>query len=451
MFNQRGNFLVQALLALTLVFAFVPFLTGRLAVRDMDAKMYSATRQIEVAQTAARIYVRENSQKFMYDVTTLHGNDFVDVLEPYGLPLGFVPRTALGNDISLVINKSPDGIVSYLDVSAANLSRMQLAQLARRIGFYATQTDNSILVGLALDDVYSDVVRRNDKNLENGAFLANLDMGNNSFKNAGVVFSRRMEFDTAQVITLGISGVENGRKEKSKITALDSDKSVFQSSTGAAALTLSRGTMVVGNVNARTISAFGNAASFTARAASVYDFAMTAGRSGFNGPAKWDVRGNLISSNINFSVEQLEIKSFLNATRGQDVYISEDTLEYLTRSGIESTYVSASNITLRDQTSDAISNGNTGAVILDIRPAGTSVLPDALLSDIDNDVIAILKHPDQDSSDTITCKSLISDLSGVYHKNSLVNNIICQYLYWNRLEQRIDIKQCLLDGRSDCK
>jgi len=56
--NQSGNFLLQALLALTCVFAFIPFFVRRMAARDMSTQMYSATRQIDTAATAARIYIR---------------------------------------------------------------------------------------------------------------------------------------------------------------------------------------------------------------------------------------------------------------------------------------------------------------------------------------------------------------------------------------------------------
>ena len=61
--NQRGNFLLQALLALTLVFAFMPFFAKKLSSRDEAAQMYAATEQIETAYNAARIYLREQKEK----------------------------------------------------------------------------------------------------------------------------------------------------------------------------------------------------------------------------------------------------------------------------------------------------------------------------------------------------------------------------------------------------
>ena len=186
---------------------------------------------------------------------------------------------------------------------------------------------------------------------------------------------------------------------------------------------------------------FGDTGNFTAFDVSIHDLSMTAGRTSFTGPANWDIRGSVVTNNINFSAERLDISSYLMTTRGQDVYIDEDTLTYNTKSGIETGILYASNITVRDQTSNALNNGQTGAVILDIRPAGTSLLPDVLVSDINNDMFKIIKNTKADDNATIDCKSIINDLDGVYNKQSLSQYLICQYVYWQRLEKRIDIKQ----------
>ncbi len=451
MHRQSGNFLLQALLALTLVFAFVPFLVSRMTARDMSAQMYSATRQAEVAQTAARIYVRENATKFLYGNTVLSGDAFSDTLEPYGLSLGFVPRTALGQDISLNISVADGVLTAYLELSGGNLSELKIAELARRIGFYAAPTgDGRILVGLDLDEGYSDIVRRNETDLDNSAFLNNLDLGENALENVGAIIGHNAEFDTAAFNTLSIVGVESGRKQKNAIENIFAQKSVFQSATGESALAISRGNLAVGSVDARTVSAFGDTGNFTGRAASVYDFSMTAGRTGFTGPSEWNVAGNVVTNNVNFSVERVDIKSFLNAARGQDVYINADTLEYSTRSGIETDYLIASNVTMRDQTSDALSDGQGGAVILDIRPAGTSILPDVTVGGINNDTFEIIKNVTKNDGESVDCKNIITDLEGRYNSSSLAQYIICQYVYWQRLERRIDTRQCIMDGRSDC-
>ena len=450
--RQNGNFLLQALLALALIFSFIPFFAGRLASRDLDSQMYAATQKVEVAQTAAQIFVRENANDLPYNTTKVSGNTFSDLLESYGLPLGFVPRTALGQDISLVVNKTPLAVTAYLELSGGDLSPLQLAELARRIGFYASVSGDIITVGLALDAVYSDVVRRNESDLNNSAFLTDLDMGGYTFDNGGEIFARRGEFETAQIGTLSVFGVENGRNTRNNIESMAANLAVFQSSLGESALSLTRGALHVNNISARTLSQFGDTGNFTSNAASAYDFAMTAGRTSFYGPLDWTVGGDVISENINFSVERLDIDSYIDASRGQDVYIDPDELEVSSRTGIEAGTVIASNITMRDQTSDALNSGETGLVILDIRPSGTSVLPDVLLDGINNDAFEILAEPTSDSDKTESCRDVIAQLDNRvrYNAKSLSQYLVCQYIYWQRLEQRIDMKQCLLEGGTNC-
>ncbi len=448
--QHSGNFLLQALLALTLIFSFIPFFAERLAARDMDAQMYASSQKVDVAQTAARIFIRERANDLPYNTTVVSGDAFSDLLEPYGLPLGFMPRTAMGQNISLVIEKTATAVSGYLELSGGNMSGVQLAELARRIGFYASVSGDRILVGIPLDVAYSDVVRRNETDLDNSAFLTDLDMGGFRFNNGGQVFARRGTFDSGQFNTLSIFGTEDGRKVRNSIDVMITSRAVFQSALGESALSLTRGTLYVGSINARTVSQFGDTGSFTSNSASVYDFAMTAGRTSFSGPLEWNVGGDLLTENINFSVERLEIDSYIDASRGQDVYIDPDELSYSTRSGIETDSIVASNITMRDQTSDALNSGETGAVILDIRPAGTSVLPDLLLDTIDNAAFDILSDPSDSAAKTIDCRTIITDLGGRYNQRSLSQYIICQYVFWQRLEKRIDVKQCLLDGRSGC-
>lgn len=448
--RQSGNFLVQALLALTLVFAFIPFMASQLAARNIDAQMYATTRQINNASTAARIFIRENARLISYGQTRIAGDDFADVLEPYGLPLGFVPRTALGQDIILVIDKTPTDISAYLDITGNDLSEISLAELVRRVGFYASPINGGVRVGIVLTDDYSDIVRRNETNLDNSGFLTDIDMGGFVFAGGGNVFASRGEFTSGQFTTLSVSGTESGRKLQNDIKNISATKTVFQSRTGEAALALTRGTLLLGSLDARTVSKFGDTGNFEANSAAIYDFSMTAGRTAFTGPAEWNIHGNVASNKINLSVERLDIDSYLNVTRGQDVFVDYDTLEYSTKSGIEAGTVYASNITVRDQTSQGLSGGSGGATILDIRPAGASLLPDVLVDTINNDKFAILKTPAADNGDTITCKDIIIDFGGIYNAKSLAQNLICQYVFWQRLEHRIKIKECLMAGGSDC-
>lgn len=451
MLNQRGNFLLQALLALTLLFAFVPFFAIKLLGRENDALMYATTRQIDNSTAAARIYVRENAHNLPYERTIISGDMFADTLEPYGLPLGFVPKTALGQDIVLVIDKDAQSVSAYLELQGGGLNAIKRAELVRRIGFFATDADNdTIQIGIALNNVYSDIVRRNESDIDESAFLVDLDMGGFSLSEAKFVATRRGDFDGAEIGMLTISGIESGRKVRNTISTMIADKTIFQSQTGESALSLTRGSLIVGSVSGKTVSSYGDTGNITTNEASVYDFSMTAGRTGFSGPANWDIHGNVLASKINFSVERLDIDSFINASRGQDVYISSDELEYSSSSGIDTKVIYASNITLRDQTSDALARGGSGAVVLDIRPAGTSILPDVQLSAIDNGGFKILAHPRDSNTNTVDCQSVISSVGGVYNQHSLSQYLVCQYVYWQRLEQRINAKQCLLAGSGDC-
>lgn len=451
MHQQRGNFLLQALLALALVFAFVPFFARQLSDRGMDARMFSATNQIDVAQTAARIFIRENINNIAYNTTVVAGDDFADLLEPYGLPLGFIPRTSLGQDIALIIHKTPTNFNAYLELTGGNLSEISRAELARRIGFFADVVDQDIHVGIDIQEIYSDIVRRNEPDLNNSGFLTDLDMGGFSFSNASKVFAIQGDFETAQVGTLSVTGIESGRKVRNQIDRLVTERSVFQSALGETALSVTRGTLFVDGANFRTVSQYGDTGNLLVNNLSVYDMSMAAGRTGFTGGAKWDVHGNLISTKVNFSVERLDVASYINTARGQDVYVESEELEYSTRSGLAVDNLYISNITLRDQTSVALENGQTGAVVLDVRPAGTSLLPDAYVSDVNNDAISILSNPLSDDSKMVTCKSVVADLEGNYNKNSLAQNIICQYLYWQRIEERINIKECLITGKGNCE
>ena len=218
-------------------------MSQKLSERNIDTRMYSATRQVETAQTAAKIFIRENINNLPYQTTVISGNDFADTLEPYGLPLGFVPRTALGQDISLIIHKDQSLLTAYLQLSGGNLNKIQRAELVRRIGFYAAENGKLIDVGIELQDTYSDVVRRNEPDTDNNGFLSDLDMGDFSINNIGNITAVRGEFETSQYDTLSVFGIESGRKEKNKILNLDADKTVFQTKTGEAALTVSKGTL----------------------------------------------------------------------------------------------------------------------------------------------------------------------------------------------------------------
>ena len=447
--NQRGSFLLQALLALTMIFAFMPFFANKLSTRENFAQMYASTEQIETAYNAARIYLREEKDNLPYKTQELSEDKFVDILENYGLPLGFVPTTGLKQKISLVIDKNEDGVIGYLRVSGGNLSKVQIAEMARRIGLYATIHGSELHIYIPLDTMYSDIVSKKESD-ENIGFLSELDMNKNSIDKTEFLLAQNGIFETSMFNTLTIYGAETTRNAKNKISDMYANKTIFQSVDGATALTLSGGVLTIGDLSLRTISRFGSAGGFESNTAAVYDFQMSEGSTSFTGPSDWVVHGSLRADNFTFTVDRLDIGSYIDASRGQDVYIDSDNLQYSTKMGIEVKNIYATNISLRDQTSYGLLNGLGGSLLIDIRPAGTSLLPDVYVDTINNDSFDIIADVKDTSGKTVTCKDIISDLNGVYNSKSLAQNIICQYVFWQRLESRIDIKECLLSGKDGC-
>ena len=319
----------------------------------------------------------------------------------------------------------------------------------RRLGFYAKLSDNIIMVEIPMETLYSDIVTKREID-ENLGFLSDLGMNDNSIKNIGVLFARNGIFETGQFSNLVLYGVESGRNEKNKISDLYAFKSVFQSVDGGAALSVGRSDLIVGSLSVRTISKFGTAGSFESNATSVYDFSMAEGRTGFAGPSEWNIGGDVRADNFSFTVDRLDIDSYIDASRGQDIYVDADSLQYTSASGIDVKNIYAANITLRDQTSYGLLNGRSGTALIDIRPAGTSVLPDVYIDSINNDSFEIIADPKDTNGQTVSCKSIIDSLNAKYDKKSLAQNIICQYVFWQRLEKRINIKQCLLSGKDGC-
>jgi hypothetical protein len=88
--------------------------------------------------------------------------------------------------------------------------------------------------------------------------------------------------------------------------------------------------------------------------------------------------------------------------------------------------------------------------LIDIRPAGTSLLPDVYVDTINNDSFEIIAKVKDTDGKTVSCREIITALGETYNSKSLAQNIICQYVFWQRLEARIDIKQCMENGRNDC-
>jgi len=476
--EARGNFMLQALLAISLVIAFMPMLARKMSGRQHDAQMAASAAQIESAATAAREFIRDNSDNLSYGVRTYDSDKMVDLLEPYGLPLGFMPRTPLGQKISITITKNETETIAFIVTGGGKLRPIDRAELAMRIGFWAAETtdggktligatggwtlnsaefgikpkEDAIWVRVPANTEFSELLSRKSKKIEDNKFHTNLLMGGRSIRNVRDIFAREGGFKSVLAGDFVLSGIDDGRKMKNKFGKIDARRATFGSAHGDA-LNITKGDLIAKYLSATSISEYGDVGNLESDFISVHEFSMAAGRSGFAGPAKWEIRGNAILENVTMTVERMEISGFINATRGQDVFIESDTFTHSLKSGIETGTVAATNLTLRDQTSAALLGGGTGPAILDIRPAGVSVLPDALVEGINNDAILIPISADDNYGNMQSCKAVIESLSGMhakYDSRSLSQNIVCRYVFLQRLEQRIDLKKCLMEGKSKC-
>ena len=475
--RENGNFLLQALLAIALVMAFMPMLAQKMATRKSDQSLSVSAQHINNAARAARAYVRFNKDDIKYGVSLLSSEAFSDLLEPFGLPLGFIPQTAQGQKISLIASKSDNGeALVLLVIRGGDLSPQKRRELMMRIGPNSADTGkdgilrgiggweknlkdfkikpdtDAIYVLIPADDDFTELIRRNAQNPERNRFHTDLDMGGFDIKNISSFAAKNAVVDIADFGVLAISGSSTDRRFKNKIDLLSVGKAVFQTRDGSGALNISRGDLKAKLVSTYSIFKYGMPGSIDAESTSLNSITMAAGRTGFTGSYDWDVGGDAVLNNVSLNTEMLEISGFINASRGQDVFIDQNDLTYSAKTGIETRTVSASYLTLRDQISSSLASGDTGAILLDIRPSGVSVLPDVLLDTIDNDKIRILKNPEGNDDSTVDCRTIISSLPGLpsYNKKSVAQNVVCQYVFWQRLERRINIKQCIEEGRRNC-
>ncbi len=474
--DMRGNFLLQALLAIALVMSFMSFMAPKLSARKSDAAMAAIARQAETAARAARQFVRANKSSIVYGPRNIAGDEFSDLLEPFGLPLGFVPLTTAQQKISLLTSKNDSGVLALIVLQDGKISDIKRRELMARIGSDAASADNdgvlhgiggwekslkdfgikpdsaAVYILVPADDDFSELIRRSANDSARNKFHIDLSMGGMSVKNSTSLSARNAELGTANFGTLSITGSSDERKFKNKIELVSATRAVFQTRDGANALNISKGDLNAKSLSAQTLFKYGIPGAVDAGSTSINSLSMAVGRSGFIGMYDWDIHSDVILNNVSIDTEHLEINGFINASRGQDVFIDKDELTYSTKSGVETRTLSAASITLRDQVSSALLSGSDGAVILDIRPAGVSVLTDVLSDTINNDAFEILKNPAADDGTLIGCRNIISSLSSAptYNSKSAAQNIVCQFVFWQRLERRINIKQCMLDGGSNC-
>ncbi|MDR2685464.1 MAG: hypothetical protein LBB23_01670 [Rickettsiales bacterium] len=457
----------EALLILAVVIAFMPTLFGRLANRATDAETTAAAEHMIALYTAASEFVRDNNDKLPDKV--ISGSALSAFLEPYGLPLGWNPRTPLGQDLKFYVVQGEEP-TPLIEAFGGGLSESRRANLAMRLGFWAGLADatglrgatgdwelpgdfatTSVFMRIPLTAASSDLLARTSANPARNAMQTDLDMQYHDVVGARTLEALRMKFSAAFFGKLHISGADES-KATNDIKELTATSATFTgASSGDSALNLSRGELNVGSMSVRSISSYGGqGAELKTGLVSVLDYDQSPGSSSFIGPLKWRVQGSAELSNTALSdLGLITIANFAEITSDANVFSYDDT--GTKRSGVFAGILSAAHITLRDQTARVLVGGDTASpTIVSIRPAGTSLLPDMRLQNISNDSIKIISSPEKSNGDTISCRSIIEQLGHKYDANSVSQNIACRYAMYSRLERRIEIKKCLIAGGSQC-
>jgi len=468
--KQSGNFLLQALLALTLVFAFMPFFANKLSSRDMQARLYSVTGQVETLHTAARIYLRENKDALEIGEKNLSGDDLV-FLEEYGLPMGFVPKTIFGQEMSLYINKTgADSISAHIKLSAdSGLKRVDLVELTRMIGFYGTaNADGSIQIDIPIDEIYSDIVLRNERD-ETVGFMVDLDMDNNEIDGINFLGAVNGSFSDAVFSSLFVTGAESTdcravryAWQSGTETRINDIKqltvrgtSTFQTPTVcvSSALSLSgSGTVNVGNdVLVFKIDANPSAPNFTALNANTDLFSS----SSFAGPTSWEIDKSLLGTNVVFDAATEVKGSTIYGAKHNNAYELNKTKAV----GIVTDELIADVIVFQDELAETAeasvrTNMNTHKQEVKIELAGTSVLPDLFINDegieINSNKIYVITNPQYINASpdnpysVASCGDILG--RGDFYSSSLSVNIVCQYLFWDRMDRLLNYKLCVKEG-----
>ena len=418
--KQSGNFLLQALLALTLVFAFLPFLADRLSSRDMNAKLYSVKELVDTAQTAARIYLTENKDSLPYKThiySDADGSDknFVSTLTSYGLSFGFNPKTIFNQDIDFIIDKQKDAdgqpvIDAYLKVTQGNMSKFQLAELTRMIGVYAIRNDDSIKIYVPINEAveYQEVVLRNDPTQ---VFATDLDMNNYSIEG----FSR-LDVNTANV-------------HESQFTNLTFENNVTIGNLTVSGnvtydkeLEIKNGTLTVNGIlsNIGNVGKYGLSSNLETNDAVVKSF--TGGGSVY--ARKWSIASDVSADKLGVSTENLNLHN--------------TTLKGVLET--ETIYVS----TIKDQHDFESQNANN------VNPGELMTFSDFKIFGFNWETMPIIKYRYGYNTNpgTESCKDIIQNWVEVKNvpSTSVIGMILCKYIMLERLERRIKAYFCYQSG-----
>lgn len=510
--KQSGNFLLQALLALTLVFAFMPFFANKLSSRDMQARLYSTAGQVETVYNVARIFLREekdnigiNTDEQVYTGTS--NTTINSLLEPYGLPMGFVPKTVFGQDISFhILKPSSDKIEAWVLLSGGNIQNIDLVALKRMIGFYATVDNGNLKVTVPVEEIYSDIVLRNTT--EDQYFMVDLDMGGFGIDGNGYLRATNGYFESGAVGGLSVNGTGGGsgcltNAEQARSTPSNVEntinggveikqKSIFYPSPSAEcrqgdALYLSKRNAELKITNNLELASIGGRnASDTMPNINVVGGANVSGNfkvtEGFTSGADWQIDRNWQRAGNNVEVDFTNVGQ---VSSGGTIYASVDKVGdrddgdpvVVPNTGISVDYLSANNISVYNSGYGVAGADTDKNINISMGGAAISQLPDIYIKgyggngsadvSIHNDdfPIILVNSQDADQSDwgevISTCCGIIAntdfgqyyglDKDGLICQNpdklkntpfvkSLAINVVCQYLFWDRMDRLFNYK-----------
>ncbi|MDR1826152.1 MAG: hypothetical protein LBQ49_00485, partial [Rickettsiales bacterium] len=247
--------MLQALLALSLVIAFLPAFVKKISAKNINRENIALVAQVAAAFDAGRAFVSEEFDNFPNGIKVFSGGEFVEKLEPFGLPLGFVPVSPIGQKISLIVSKDGKNLLAVIALSGGKINDMRRAEILSRIGFWGAVLDNGlkgatggwemvllpnnvgfnpddILVRVPEDGEFSELVIRSAKDPAKNAFHTDLDMDGNSIVGARGLDAGLGNISAVSAANFRLSGIEGDRKSKNEVAKLSSNKVWFQSGDG---------------------------------------------------------------------------------------------------------------------------------------------------------------------------------------------------------------------------
>ena len=460
----------------------MPFFAKRLASRDMAAQMYAAKQSIETVHNAARLYLYDNKDSLPYGTTVLEGTELIEGagqipgLKSYGLPLGFQPTTSLGQDITFTISKRPaehedddimenmapliDAMIEVKPNDNFEIREYQVAELARMIGFFAKPEGESIKIAVPIDVMYTDVVLRKETD-EHIGFLTELDMGEHNIDGVGQLDADKGVFGATSFNKLFV--IEKNKSSVNPeiaINTLSANNFIFESMGEAAALSIVGSELNIGvssgsgYADVGTIAKTGTSPQLNAsEKIESKGFLQTdsSSKSFTVGTTDeyigdWTIANNLESKNPKFILSGQKIEF------GKSLYGTQnfDSISVAQKSGIKvSNLLKVPKIVFKNQPINKIEPGTNATIELHL--SGLSHLPDVFIIGLNNEHFNIIINPFSKDTAIAKCSMFLEDKIIEYDPQSLTQAIACEYVYWNRLEHRINQKLCVIRGHFDGK